>query len=386
LQVRGGHMPRVGVRNVAPRSACLRLGEPPEGAERRLSTAILAAALLSIAVCVGLLAAPSSAAAQAQAGPPQEQGGDGFEPAAQVGDRPPAPTAPGGPAVRRPETSSTGPRDQTPATSDHEVHSTLSPPGPPLPDDPLHEGSRGPDTSRGDRAPRGPGDPSKVPPAPPAVPGPTGRADGGSNSGQPANRPAPPAGLPAAKTALPPSAAPRSSDNSGEASSDIPTDGRGSPSETSTSLESSTAVAPSVPAAPTLPIVAETHHRGSVLAVMREAAGPAKALHPGRAHTALEIVPAPDAARTPVATPLAVRAEVGHTAVPPTEVAPQQPRAVVGMSTAGPSAGSSSSSSAGLLGLISALLFLFLVHWSSALLVPERWARTVFLALPARPG
>jgi hypothetical protein len=30
--------------------------------------------------------------------------------------------------------------------------------------------------------------------------------------------------------------------------------------------------------------------------------------------------------------------------------------------------------------------FLLVLHWSSVLLVRERWRRTVFLALPERPG
>ena len=77
---------------------------------------------------------------------------------------------------------------------------------------------------------------------------------------------------------------------------------------------------------------------------------------------------------------------MGHAAVPPNHVAPGQPRTVVGGSTTGPSEGSSSPGSAGPLALTCALLFLFVLHWSSVLLARERSRRTVFLALPERPG
>jgi hypothetical protein len=86
-----------------------------------------------------------------------------------------------------------------------------------------------------------------------------------------------------------------------------------------------------------------------------------------------------------VGAPLAVAAK-GDAAGPHDDVAPEQTRTLPGMSTGGSSAGSSSSSSAGLLGLICALLFLVLLHWSSVLLVRERWRRRVFLALPEQPG
>jgi hypothetical protein len=133
-------------------------------------------------------------------------------------------------------------------------------------------------------------------------------------------------------------------------------------------------------------VVGETQQRGTVLAVMRDAAVPAKALHPSRAGTALDVVPALYAGRTRVAILLAVGAPAGHAAVPPKHVAPGQPRTFAGGSTTGPSEGSSSPGSSGPLALMYALPFLFVLHWSTLLLARERSRRTVFLALPERPG
>jgi hypothetical protein len=59
------------------------------------------------------------------------------------------------------------------------------------------------------------------------------------------------------------------------------------------------------------------------------------------------------------------------------------------MAASGSSAGSSSSSGssgAGPLGIIAALVLIFLRRWFRMLLVPERWRTTVFLALRERPG
>ena len=86
----------------------------PAGVEGQLSTAMLVATLLSIATCVGLLGAASSAAAQAQAGRPLGQAGHGSEPAAQGGDRSPTPAAHVAPPVTRPETAATPSLDQKP--------------------------------------------------------------------------------------------------------------------------------------------------------------------------------------------------------------------------------------------------------------------------------
>jgi hypothetical protein len=117
-------------------------------------------------------------------------------------------------------------------------------------------------------------------------------------------------------------------------------------------------------------------------AVMRDKVVPATAVQSGRIHTASEIARVLEAARLRVATPLVVGGRVGHAAAPPNVIAPRQPS--VHISASG---GGSSSSSGGVpLGLISALLMVFLLHWSAVSQVPERWRPSVFLALPERPG
>jgi hypothetical protein len=384
-----------------------------QGTVRRWWTPVLFAVLLWISVCVSLLGAASSAAAQGQAGP---VGASGSESAAQGPERPPRSAVSEGPAAARPEGYSTRSHDQTPAVSQSEAHPTPSPQRLPQRDSQPYGGSGPPDSPRGDHLPRGPGNAAKMPPAPPAGGGPKGGAAGGlkpgpaarptpsapgsgaaaESAGPPASpprrEPSPPSKSPAApagpatpKNAVPTDAAPRSSDNAGQAPSDWLADDGGSPSEASRSFEPSTPAAPPARGAPPPPVVGETRHRGSVLAVTRDPAVAPKALHTGRARSGLEPVSAFDVAETRVATRLAVRA-AGDTDRTPDGVVPQQTRTLGGMSTAGASAGSSSSSSASVLGLISGLLVLVLLHWSGVLLVRERWRRMVFLAPPEQPG
>jgi hypothetical protein len=121
-------------------------------------------------------------------------------------------------------------------------------------------------------------------------------------------------------------------------------------------------------------------------AVMRDKVVPATAVQSGRIHTASEIARVLEAARLRVATPLVVGGRVGHAAAPPNVIAPRQPSVHISASGGGTSAGSSSSSGGVPLGLISALLMVFLLHWSAVSQVPERWRPSVFLALPERPG
>jgi hypothetical protein len=52
----------------------------------------------------------------------------------------------------------------------------------------------------------------------------------------------------------------------------------------------------------------------------------------------------------------------------------------------GVSAGSSSSSGGGVAGLVLALALIFLLQWYGLPIASERCRRTVFLALPERPG
>jgi hypothetical protein len=113
---------------------------------------------------------------------------------------------------------------------------------------------------------------------------------------------------------------------------------------------------------------------------------PAKAVQSGRIQTAPEIPPALDAARSSVAASLAVGARGRQAIASPNYVAPWQPRVRAAVSAGGPSAGSSSSSGSGPLGLISALLLIFLLYWSAVPLVRERWRPAALLALPERPG
>jgi hypothetical protein len=137
----------------------------------------------------------------------------------------------------------------------------------------------------------------------------------------------------------------------------------------------------SAPAGPTPPPAGDTKPRGSVLAVTRHAAVVGEAPHAGRAQAGVDA-----AARTSGAIPLAGEAPVRDGGVTPSEVAPEQPRTVVGGTAVGPSAGSSSSVSVGPLVLTWVLLLVVVLHWSGVLLARERWRGTVFLALPERPG
>jgi hypothetical protein len=137
----------------------------------------------------------------------------------------------------------------------------------------------------------------------------------------------------------------------------------------------------SAPAGPTPPPAGDTKPRGSVLAVTRHAAVVEEAPHAGRVQAGVDA-----AARTSGAIPLAGEAPVRDGGVTPSEVAPEQPRTVVGGTAVGPSAGSSSSVSVGPLVLTWVLLLVVVLHWSGVLLARERWRGTVFLALPERPG
>jgi len=196
----------------------------------------------------------------------------------------------------------------------------------------------------------------------------------------------PPASPEAATGAIPPRAPPRSSDDFGQPSSDTPTADGASRSEPSTSLESATSAEPSTRVAPASPVAGETQVRGSILTVMRDAVEPAKAVQSGRIQTAPEVAPALYTAHSRVATSLAAGARGRQATASPNDVAPLQPWVRAAVSAGGPSAGSSSSSGAGPLGLISALMLIFLLHWSAVLLVPERWRPAAFFARPERPG
>jgi hypothetical protein len=334
------------------------------------------AAALSLGVCMGLFGGASSAAAQALPGPPHAEAGNGSESAVQGGGRSTTSAAPVASTAPHQEPSSNRALEQRPVTPDPEVRPTSSPPGRRPPE---AEGPRGLGPSRGDAAPRassaprgGPSAPATRPPADarshggwggpdasrdngslrargdpanaardrPTAPGARGQADSGSKSSRSPDRPPPPAGT------------------------------RGPMSATR-----------SAPVGPTPPPVGDTTPRGSVLAVRRHAAVVGEAPHAGRAKAGLDA-----AARTSVAIPLAGEAPVRDAGVTPTEVAPEQPRTVVGGTAVGPSAGSSSSASVGPLVLTGVLLIVLVLHWSGVLLARERWRRTVFLALPERPG
>jgi len=174
------------------------------------------------------------------------------------------------------------------------------------------------------------------------------------------------------------------SDDPGETPSDTPaTDGAPRP-EPSTSVDSQTAVAPGTPTVPVEPVDGETRHRGSM--VTRDAVVPAKPHQSGRVHTASDIAPALDAARVPGAPALPVGTRVRHASAPSHDLASPQANPPAAATGGGLSAGGSSSSHVGTLGLMSALLLIFLVHWSTVLLVTERWRFTVCLAPRERPG
>ena len=208
----------------------------------------------------------------------------------------------------------------------------------------------------------------------------------------PSHEPLSPTAVPAAtRLAIPAGAAPRSSDDSQKPSDTQAAYRGGSPPEAAKSLMSPTAAvsstpaAPSTPVAPTLPVDDEVFHHGSVPAVMRDTVVPATAVQSGRIHTASEIARVIEATASGVGAPLAVGARVGPAAAPPNDIAPRQP-SVQSRVSGGPAAGSSNSSGGVPLGLISALLLISLLHWSTVLLLPERWWPTLFLAPPERPG
>jgi hypothetical protein len=174
---------------------------------------------------------------------------------------------------------------------------------------------------------------------------------------------------------MPTGAAPSSSDRSGETLSATPAAERDSPPAPSTSLASPPPVAPSTSVAPTLPVDGETHHRGSSLA--GHAGRPARAVESTPIHTEVGAHVAVDATR------------LRGPAPPPNDAGLPLREKRTAMAHAGlsaGSAGSSGSSGAGPLGIIAALLLIFLPRWFTMLLVPERWQTTVFLALRERPG
>jgi hypothetical protein len=118
----------------------------------------------------------------------------------------------------------------------------------------------------------------------------------------------------------------------------------------------------------------ETQHRGS--SVAGDAGRPARAAQSARIHADVEIDAAVHATRSRRAAP---SNDVGEPL--------REKRAAMARSglSAG-SSGSSGSSGSGPLGLICALLLIFLPRWFKMLGVPERWRTTVFLALRERPG
>jgi hypothetical protein len=426
------------------------LGESPERVRFGLPDAIAVGALLLVTLCIGWLGGASPAAAQGQGAPHRPEGSGGSNPAARGGTAPAASPGSGEPAVTLPGTPSTLPRDPPPSTSDHGGRSdpppgrlpadglvqdsspnggtqhrdwalggprdpaTGPPAGPPLsgpkvvpgggPEGGSNGGAAGsshgpvPLNSRSDalkpRVPEASGPPSDRRPTtsvtgprkpvadPAAPPTPYPRGSELSPSYESSSRHTPPA---AAEGARPPGTALTSFEGSGQSPSDAPAaHGTGSPPQPSTRVEFPTPTVRSTPIAPTVQARGETHHRGSTPAGMPDTGMRASAVR--RTQMARKIAPALGASRSPAVAVSAVGTRAGHAAAAASRVAPAEPMVPAGRTGGWASAGSSTSSAAGPLGLMLALLFTLLLHWSTVALVPQRCRRSVFLAFPERPG
>jgi hypothetical protein len=149
--------------------------------------------------------------------------------------------------------------------------------------------------------------------------------------------------------------------------------------------EPSIATAPAAGGLPPSPVEDEPRQRASVRGATAGPDAPARAVHPvggrGASQAAAVLAGAPLVATpAPTVGTGAPKASGAHLA------SGQEPAIRGAGSDHRPSTASSGSGGAALLGLVSALLFTVLLHWSRVRLPRVRWRATVFLALPERPG